>query len=201
MTSQRLIAGVELGGTKSIVLLARGREILERTQCPTTTPEATLDFIHAHLQAWDSAHSIAALGIAAFGPIRLDARAADYGTMLATPKRGWAGAKVGGQLTRGLRCPSRIDTDVNAAALAEWKWGAAQGHHVVCYLTIGTGLGGGILIDGLPLNGALHPELGHLYLRRAPGDSFQGVCSFHGDCIEGLISGPALAARFGCSRR
>lgn len=197
VTAPRLVAGVELGGTKSIAVLARGAEILERIRCATTTPEETLGFLRDQIQTWNSSQAIASLGIASFGPICLDAKACDYGSMLTTPKQGWTGAKVGEQLTRGLRCPWRIDTDVNSAALAEWKWGAAQGQSVVCYLTIGTGVGGGVLVDGRPLHGALHPELGHLRLRRTLDDTFRGLCPFHGDCIEGLISGPALSARFG----
>lgn len=199
MTADDLVAGVELGGTKSVVVLARGREIVRRAQCPTTKPAETLGFLRAQLTDWMRTDRLAALGLASFGPIRLDPHATDYGTMLTTPKPGWTGANVGEQLARGLECPWQIETDVNAAAQAEWRWGAAQGHDVVCYLTIGTGLGGGVVINGLPLHGTLHPELGHLRLRRAPGDAFAGICPFHGDCIEGLISGPALSARFGCT--
>jgi len=198
MNTSGLIAGVELGGTKSVTVLARGRDVLDIAQYPTTTPEQTLGLLGAQLRRWNASEQISALGIAAFGPVRLDPRAPDYATMLATPKQAWAGANIGEALAHGLACPWHIDTDVNGAALAEWAWGAAQGHDVVCYLTVGTGLGGGVLIDGKPLHGTLHPELGHLRLRRAAGDVFQGVCPFHGDCIEGLISGPALSARFGC---
>jgi fructokinase len=195
--SEAFVAGVELGGTKSVAVLARGDEIVARARCATTTPDETLGFLHGHLQQWCADQRVTALGIASFGPIRVDPQAADYGTMLTTPKRGWSNAHVAATLTDGLDCPWLIDTDVNAAALAEWRWGAGRGHAVVCYMTIGTGIGVGILIDGKPLHGTLHPEIGHLRLRRAEGDRFAGACSFHGDCIEGLLSGPALAARFG----
>lgn len=199
MNADDFVAGVELGGTKSVALLARGREIVRRAQCPTTTPAETLGFLRTKLTEWMRTDGFSALGIASFGPIRLDSEATDYAMMLPTPKSGWSGAPVGELLAAGLACAWSIDTDVNAAALAEWRWGAARGHDVVCYLTIGTGLGGGVLINGHPLHGAMHPELGHLRLRRAQGDGFQGTCPFHGDCIEGLICGPALSARFGCA--
>lgn len=117
--------------------------------------------------------------------------------MLATPKVGWSGTTVAQRLVHGFELPWIIDTDVNAAALAEMRWGAGDGLASLCYLTIGTGLGGGLLIDGQPVHGALHPEIGHIKLRRQAGDSFQGVCPFHGDCAEGLLSGPAIEARFG----
>lgn len=195
--SETFVAGVELGGTKSVAVLARGDEIVARAKCATATPDETLGFLWAQLRQWSADQHVTALGIASFGPIRVDPKAPDYGTMLTTPKRGWSNARVAAALTAGLDCPWLIDTDVNAAALAEWRWGAARGHDVVCYLTIGTGVGGGILVDGKPLHGTLHPEIGHLRLRRVDGDQFAGACPFHGDCIEGLLSGPALAARFG----
>jgi len=140
---------------------------------------------------------LSALGIASFGPIRLDAAAPDYGRMHETSKPGWSGAPVAQALTAGLDCPWLIDTDVNGAALAEYRWGAGRGTTSLCYVTIGTGVGGGLVIEGRAVHGAMHPEIGHLRLRRLAGDSFAGACRFHGDCIEGLISGPALAARFG----
>jgi fructokinase len=192
-----LIAGVELGGTKAVALLAHGRAVVARSRFPTTTPDETLAMLRRQLAEWQARYGFAALGIASFGPIRLNPEAPDYGCMLATPKPGWSGAQVAQTLAGGLNCPWQIDTDVNAAALAEWCWGAGQGLNSLCYLTIGTGVGGGILQGGRPLHGALHPEVGHMRLRRAPGDKFIGTCPFHGDCIEGLISGPALQARFG----
>jgi fructokinase len=117
--------------------------------------------------------------------------------MLETPKPTWSGADIGGPLVRGLSCPWVIDTDVNAAALAEHRHGSAIGCDSVCYITVGTGVGGGLVIGGRAVHGALHPEMGHLRLRRTADDHFAGACRFHGDCIEGLISGPALAERFG----
>lgn len=197
MARDEIIAGVELGGTKALALLGRGRTVLARAKIATTTPDLTLRLLRRQLDAWKSEQGFAALGIASFGPLRVDPSAGDYGVMLATPKAGWSGAAIAHTLAAGIDRPWRIETDVNAAALAEWRWGAGRGLGSLCYLTLGTGVGGGILLDGSALHGALHPEVGHLRLRRATGDEFAGVCPFHGDCVEGLISGPALRARFG----
>lgn len=190
-------AGIELGGTKAIAVLAQGDTIVERHSIPTGEPIATLNALRAILDRWAGAGPLAGLGIASFGPIQLDPRDPKYGQILATPKPGWTGAPVATLLSDGLACPMAIDTDVNGAALAEYRWGAAIGCDSLCYLTIGTGLGGGLLIGGQPVHGAMHPEIGHIRLRRVAGDTFTGNCPFHGDCIEGLVSGPALAARFG----
>ena len=197
MTRERKFVGVELGGTKSIAVLSAGDAIIEKVITATTTSDKTLDLLHHQLLAWQSQGPLNGLGIASFGPVRLDAQFEDYGAILTTPKAGWTGARVLERLGNGLDCPIAIDTDVNAAALAEYRWGAGQGCSSLVYLTIGTGLGGGVLIDGRPVHGRLHPEIGHILTRRAPGDAFAGACAFHGDCIEGLISGPALARRFG----
>ena len=198
-TDPGVFAGVELGGTKGIAVVWREGLIVDRVQVPTTDPQVTLGSLNAWLVAHPLCNAFAGLGIASFGPVRLDPRAADYGRILATTKPGWSGAPVLEVLTHHLACPVLIDTDVNAAALAERRWGAGQGCDSIVYLTIGTGVGGGIVIDGRAVHGTLHPELGHLRLRRAAGDAFAGACPFHRDCIEGLISGPALAARFGGS--
>ncbi|WP_439571139.1 ROK family protein [Sphingomonas sp.] len=190
-------AGIELGGTKAIAVLAQGNAIVERHSIATGEPIATLTALRAILDGWAASAPLAGLGIASFGPIQLDPRDPTFGQILATPKPGWTGAPVAALLGEGLACPMAIDTDVNGAALAEYRWGAAVGCDSLCYLTIGTGLGGGLLIGGQPVHGAMHPEIGHIRLRRVAGDAFAGNCPFHGDCIEGLVSGPALAARFG----
>lgn len=197
MTDKARFAGIELGGTKAIAVLAMGDTIVDRHVVPTTAPEDTLAALRAVLDEWNRQAPLAGLGIASFGPIQLDSHHPAFGEILATPKPGWTGAAVAATLTDGLACPWTIDTDVNGAALAEYHWGAGQGCDSLCYITIGTGLGGGVLIDGRPVHGALHPEIGHLHLRRAAGDTFAGACPFHSDCIEGLVSGPALRARFG----
>lgn len=196
LADDRVLAGVELGGTKGIAIVWRQGRVLDRHRVPTTDPEQTLSALGDWLASHPRRQAFAGLGIASFGPVRLDPTAADYGHILATTKSGWSGAPVLAALAGRVACPVAIDTDVNAAALAEHRWGAGQGCSSLVYLTIGTGVGGGIVVDGRPVHGALHPELGHLRLRRADGDRFAGTCPFHGDCIEGLVSGPALAARF-----
>lgn len=196
-SDSELVAGVELGGTKTIVALGSGSRVVASETIPTGTPAATLDAANAILVRWATTQPVRALGIAAFGPVALDPGSPRFGQTLATPKQGWDGVDLPAALTRGLTLPWALDTDVNAAAMAEHRWGAATGLDAFWYVTIGTGVGGGLLIDGKPLHGALHPEVGHMRLRRVPGDAFAGHCPFHGDCIEGLVSGPALAARFG----
>lgn len=191
------IAGLELGGTKAIAVLWQDGTLLAQERVATATPDVCFGALLPIYRAWWDAAPFDAIGIASFGPVALDATALDYGHIRTTPKAGWAGAAVLPRFAAAFPCPSGIDTDVNAAALAEARWGAGRGTSSLVYLTIGTGVGGGVLINGQPVHGRLHPELGHVSLRRAGGDDFGGVCPFHGDCVEGLLSGPALAARFG----
>lgn len=196
----RLVAGIELGGTKSIALIARGREIVGIARMPTAEPGPTLAALSAQIDAWQDVHGpVKAIGIGSFGPIGLDPGRADYGHITSTPKPGWANVDVVGHFAARFAAPIGFDTDVAGAALAEYRWGAAQGCDVLLYLTIGTGIGGGVAVGGAPVHGLVHPELGHLRVRRAAGDGFAGVCPFHGDCLEGLASGPAIAARTGMS--
>nr|WP_294847432.1 ROK family protein [uncultured Sphingomonas sp.] len=194
MTGGALLAGIELGGTKAIAVVARDHEILDRIIVPTDSPDATLRALRDWLGDW--AGRTVALGIASFGPVRIDPAASDYGRILETPKAGWAGADVIG-FFQSLGLPIAIDTDVNAAAIAEHRWGAGRGVSSLTYVTIGTGVGGGTFTDGHTIKGRLHPEIGHLLLKRVDGDDFGGNCRFHRDCVEGLIAGPSLAARFG----
>lgn len=192
------VAGVELGGTKCIAVVAEGREILARRQWSTgEDAAATLSAVAAWLDAAHADHRFDALGIASFGPLSLDRASSDFGTILNTPKPGWSGAAVVSTLAGQLGVPVGFDTDVAGAALAEGLWGASVGCAVHVYLTIGTGIGAGVVIDGKPLHGAVHPEIGHIRVRRATGDTFAGVCRVHGDCLEGLASGPAIALRAG----
>jgi fructokinase len=190
MTTDLLYAGVELGGTKCVAILARGPDdIVAREVVPTETPEATLAALAAILKGWDRP---AALGVASFGPLDLDA-----GRMAATPKPGWAGADILGPLSEAAGAPATIDTDVNGAALAEMRWGSGRGMDDFAYITVGTGVGVGLVVNGRPTRGFGHSELGHIRVARLAGDGFAGSCPFHGDCVEGLTAGPSLKARVG----
>ena len=192
------VGGIELGGTKSIAVLADGRDISAKTSIPTgDDPHHTIGALVDWLETEAAGSELGAIGIASFGPVAVNPSGADFGFIRTTTKPGWSGAPVRGPFAERFGCPVAIDTDVNAAALAEQRWGAAQGLGTIAYITIGTGLGVGVVVDGHTLHGHLHPEAGHLLLRRATGDDFEGACVFHGDCVEGLISGPALAKRFG----
>lgn len=197
MVAETRVAAVELGGTKSIAVLANGSTVLDQVSVPTTTPEETLPLLRDQLKAWYAEKPFSAIGIASFGPLQLRKQSDNFGSILKTPKPYWTNANVASQLVSSFECPWAIDTDVNGAALAEYRWGAGQGCSSLCYITIGTGVGGGLVINGQPVHGYMHPEIGHIRTRRSANDPFSGVCPFHGDCIEGLISGPALAARFG----
>ncbi len=193
-----LIAGVELGGTKGVALVARGNRILRRIRVPTGRPRETLQALSDQIAAWgDDLGPVAALGVASFGPLGLDATRRDFGFITRTTKPHWSQTDVLGHFRARFAVPAGFDTDVAGAALAESLWGAGVGHKVVVYVTVGTGVGGGVVIDGRPVHGRVHPEIGHLRIRRAPDDFFSGVCAFHGDCLEGLASGPAIAARAG----
>ena len=191
-------AGLELGGTKCIAILARGPDaIVARETVHTTSPEATLGVLAEILERWRDAEGFDALGIASFGPIEVNAAAPAYGRMLTTTKPGWTGAEVFPPLRRVTDVPALLDTDVNGAALAEMQWGAGRGFDDFAYITVGTGVGVGLIVNGRPTRGFGHCELGHIRVARLPGDDWPGSCSYHGDCVEGLASGTALKARFG----
>jgi fructokinase len=193
-----MLGAIEAGGTKFVLAVgpSPGR-ILARHTIPTGTPAQTL----AEAAEWFAAQGgVSALGIGSFGPVELDRRSPRWGFITNTPKPGWADCDVAGTLGRVLGgVPVGFDTDVNAAALAEHAaaGGAGKG---LAYLTIGTGIGGGLVLDGQPVHGIAHPEIGHIYPRRHPQDvDFAGICPAHGDCLEGLACGPAIIARWGCS--
>jgi len=197
MTKSPLIAGIELGGTKCICILGSGPEdIRDEVRIPTTTPEETLGAIEAVLDRWSG---FAALGIASFGPVSLDREAADYGFITATTKKGWSNTDVGRRLAAHAGVPTGFNSDVAGAALGEGRWGAARGVADHAYVTVGTGIGVGLVLGGEPTSGLTHPELGHIRPVRLAGDVWPGSCSFHGDCLEGLASGPAIKARTGQS--
>lgn len=189
-----VFGGVEAGGTKVVCAVGVGPDtVLSRTTIPTTDPGETLDRIIGYFLAQRAAgHDIAALGVASFGPLDLV-----EGRITTTPKPGWGGTDLVGALRRGLGVPIALDTDVNGAAYGEHRWGAGRGQGTVVYVTVGTGIGGGAIVNGEPLHGLLHPEMGHLHVRRHPDDDFAGTCPFHGDCVEGLASGPAIERRAG----
>jgi fructokinase len=193
--SAPLVGGIEAGGTKFVCAIGTGPgEIVSRTRIATGEPRATV----AACVAWFAAEQhrlgarIAALGLGSFGPVDLATQ-----TITTTPKPGWQGFPLGGALGEALGVPVGFDTDVNAAALGEYRWGAGQGCDPLVYVTIGTGIGAGVRVHGRLLHGALHPEVGHILLAREPGDDFIGACAFHGACWEGLCAGPAIARRTG----
>lgn len=197
-----LVGAVEAGGTKVLCAAARaGGEILAETRISTTTPAETLGAAQRFFASVTAEFgTFAAIGIATFGPVDLRRSSPTFGRLLATPKPGWAGTDWVTPLAERFGCPVAIDTDVGAAALAEALHGAGRGCGTVVYVTVGTGIGGGIAVGGRTQNGSLHPEMGHIRVTRHERDrAFAGTCPFHGDCLEGLASGPAIAARYGAT--
>lgn len=191
-------ATVEAGGTKILCAIADAdghflEQIRISTGSPTETIRQIADFYRSLPVAYEN---IRATGIASFGPLNLDRNSADYGQLTTTPKPGWSLVNLRREMENILPCPAEIDTDVNCAGLAEGMFGAAQGLDRFCYITVGTGIGVGIIDKGNPLSGVGHPEVGHMQLPRAPGDDFAGICPYHGDCAEGLACGPAMKARW-----
>jgi fructokinase len=195
-----LLAGVELGGTKCVCLIGTGPDdVRAQVSIPTgQDSEVTLTRIEATLREWRVEHgSIAALGIASFGPLDLDRTSANFGSISTTSKPGWRNTDLVRRLARLFPVPVGFDTDVNGAALAEGRWGAAKHLADFAYVTVGTGVGVGLVVDGRPTYGFSHSELGHIRIARKAGDSWAGACTFHGDCVEGLASGVAIASRAG----
>ncbi len=188
-------AGMEAGGTKFVCMVASGPEdVRAHTSFPTTKPEETLGKVIAFFKAHEP---FAALGIGTFGPCDLNPASRTYGQLSTSIKPGWKEANMLEPLRQAFDVSIGIDTDVNAAALGEYTWGVGQGTEVLLYLTVGTGIGGGGVINGRMMHGLLHPEMGHSRLPRADGDRFGGICPYHGDCLQGLASGPAMEARWG----
>ena len=195
-----LYAGLEAGGTKFNCVVGAGPDdIRAEKRIPTTTPEATLrealEFFRAQRATLGP---LTAAGVASFGPVDLDPASATYGFITSTPKPGWAHTDIVGPVRQALGVPLQFDTDVNAAALGEGRWGAAQGLDHFIYLTVGTGIGGGGLVGGAMMHGLVHPEMGHVRIPHdRTADPYEGHCPFHGDCLEGLACGPAMNARWG----
>jgi fructokinase len=183
--------GIEAGGTKWVCGIGTGPEDLrELTTFPTTTPSETLERAAAFFA---QNGGVSAIGVGSFGPVDLR-----LGRITTTPKLGWADTDVVASLKRALDVPVAFDTDVNAAALGEQRWGAAIGLDTFCYITVGTGIGGGVMAGGRLLHGLMHPEVGHILIPHdQAADPFAGICPFHGDCFEGLASGGAIRERWG----
>ncbi len=188
------IGALEAGGTKMVCAIGNENgEILKREVFPTTTPEETMPKMIAFFKA----EEIEALGIGCFGPISPARDSADYGYITSTPKLAWQNYNIVGEFEKALQCPVGFDTDVNAAALGEAAYGITKGLKNSIYITIGTGIGVGVLAEGKLLHGMMHPEAGHILLHRHPADTYEGWCPFHKDCLEGLAAGPALEKRWG----
>ncbi len=191
---EMVLGALEAGGTK--MACAVGDEtgkILDRMTIPTDLPSVTVP----RMAAYFGEHGVAALGIGCFGPLELREHSPRYGYITSTPKSGWRDYDIVGAFSGALRCPIGFDTDVNAAVLGEVAFGQARGMDCAVYVTVGTGIGAGIYIEGKLLHGMLHPEAGHVPVRRRKDDRYAGNCPYHRDCLEGLASGPAIEARWG----
>lgn len=188
------IGAIEAGGTKMVCAIGNENgEIFKRITIPTETPELTIPKMIEFFQP----EGIEALGIGCFGPIDLDRKSPTYGFITSTPKLAWRNYNIVQAFQELLKVPVGFDTDVNGAALGEVTWGAAKNCDVAIYITIGTGVGVGICINGKPLHGLIHPEAGHILVNRHKDDLYQGSCPYHPNCIESLASGPAIEGRWG----
>ena len=188
--------GVEAGGTKIVCGAGRGPDDLtDVTTFPTTTPTETIGRISDYVT--EHADGLQAIGVASFGPVDLRESSGTYGYITSTPKPGWNGIDLLGPLRATADVPIGFDTDVNGAALAEVRWGAASDVSSCVYVTVGTGIGGGAYVDGRLVHGLLHPEMGHLMVHPDPDDPYPGGCPYHGACLEGMASGPAIGERWG----
>jgi len=196
--SELLFGGIEAGGTKMICAVGDSSgKISRRVMIPTTTPEETMPRIFDYFQTIQKEMKLAALGISCFGPIDPNPQSLNYGFITTTPKLPWANFDIVGKTQKALGLPIGFDTDVNGAALSEYRWGAAQGLRTFIYLTIGTGIGGGAMVEGKLLHGLTHPEMGHIFVPHDKRkDPFEGVCPYHKNCLEGLASGPAIQKRW-----
>jgi fructokinase len=194
-----LWGAIEAGGTKWVCALGRGpSELISETRLATTTPRETIARAIAFFAPHAAAGDLAGVGIASFGPLDLDPFSPTHGFITSTPKPGWAQTDVVGAIGQALGVAIGFDTDVNAAALGEYLWGAGQGLDNLVYLTVGTGIGGGAIVGGRPVHGLVHPEMGHILIPHDRAvDPYAGFCPYHGDCLEGLAAGPAIEKRWG----
>jgi fructokinase len=188
------LGAVEIGGTKTLVASGESIEDLEGFDTiPTTDPVGTVEAVVERLRGAE----VMSVGVASFGPLELRPSHDRFGYITNTPKAGWSHTPVMQMLVERLGVSVAFDTDVNGAALGEGEWGAAEGLGIFAYLTVGTGIGGGVVVDGSPIHGAPHPEVGHVVVGRHPDDDHTGSCPYHGDCLEGMAAGPSIEARFG----
>ena len=189
-----MFVGIEAGGTKFNCIIAEDQNtVFSEKRIQTTTPEKTIQEIIQYIDQSDQ--KIQSVGIGSFGPLDLDPDSVGFGSITSTPKTGWRNFNIKKAFEDALHVPVVLDTDVNAAAYGEFLWGAGKGKRYILYLTIGTGIGGGLVANGKPYHGMLHPEMGHIYLPEV--NDFKGVCPYHRNCFEGLASGPALQAKWG----
>jgi fructokinase len=194
-----IYGGIEAGGTKFVCVIGSDpNSILQTERIDVTGPAETIGAALAFFRrAADAGIRLDALGIGSFGPVELREGHPRWGWITTTPKPGWSDTDLVGPFAAEFGVPVAFDTDVNAAALGEGRWGAASGLRSFIYLTVGTGIGGGAVVDGRLVRGLGHPEMGHIAVPRHRDDPFSGACPFHGDCFEGMAAGPALAKRFG----
>ena len=193
-----LLGAIETGGSKVICAVGTGpNDIRERIRIPTTTPSETLAELIKFLLRHHREAPLAAVGVGSFGPLDLHPESPTYGYVLDTPKPGWPQTDLLGPIRQALNLPVALDTDVNASAIGEQRWGAGVGLDSLVYITVGTGIGGGAVVDGRPVHGASHPEMGHVRIPHdRSADPFEGFCPYHGDCFEGLAAGPAIELRW-----
>ncbi len=189
------LGAIEAGGTKFVCAVGdENGNIFERVSFPTTLPEETMKLVCDFFKD----KGIEALGVGSFGPIDPDKKSKTYGYITTTPKKGWTNYNILAELKKHFNIPMEFDTDVNGAALGESIWGAAKGLDSCVYITVGTGIGAGGIIDGKMIHGLTHPEMGHILIAKEPNDNYVGGCPYHGgDCLEGLASGPAIEKRWG----
>lgn len=196
-----IYGGVEAGGTKFVCAVGSGPDDLQdEVRFETTSPKETINRTLEYFKKQNLKEKLLAIGIGSFGPIELNRESSKYGFVRSTPKPGWSNINLCGLIKEELKIPVGFNTDVNAAALGEYEWGAGRGLNNFIYLTVGTGIGGGIMINGRLLHGLQHPEMGHIFIPQdIKADPYEGNCPFHKNCFEGLASGPAMKNRWGKS--